>query len=182
MMSDSPVMGWDNFYIMIGSSAAGLMGLTFVVIALAADGQRVSARGLRAFITPTIGYFGTVLAFAAFLTVPRQSIWSLSLGFAIVGLAGLSYSAITAASMRTIGAAYVPVREDWIWHVILPIVDYAIVLMMAGLIWRMPAAALYGIAAASTLLLLIGIHNAWDVATSISLRKQSDSGSSQSPP
>jgi len=40
------------------------------VIALAADRGRVTAGGLRAFITPTIGYFGTVLAFAAFLTAP----------------------------------------------------------------------------------------------------------------
>jgi hypothetical protein len=174
-MSESLVTGWDNFYIMIGSSAAGLMGLTFVVIALAADAQRVSDRGLRAFITPTIGYFGTVLAFAAFLTVPRQSLWSLSLGFGAVGLSGLIYTTITAASMRKIGSAYVPVREDWIWHVIAPIVVYAIILAMAWLIWRMPAAALYGIAAASTLLLFIGIHNAWDVATSISLRKAPDS-------
>lgn len=174
-MSESLVAGWANFYIMIGSSAAGLMGLTFVVIALAADARRVSASGLRAFITPTIGYFGTVLAFAAFLTVPRQNIWSLSLGFGIVGLAGLIYSSTTAASMRKFGSEYVPVREDWIWHVILPILVYAIVLTMALLIWRVPAAALYGIAAASTLLLLIGIHNAWDVATSISLRKPSDS-------
>ena len=174
-MSESLVTGWDNFYIMTGSSAAGLMGLTFVVIALAADVQRVSPRGLRAFITPTIGYFGTVLAFAAFLTVPRQNIWSLSLGFGFAGLAGLIYSSMTAASMRKFGSTYVPVREDWIWHVILPIVVYAIVLAMAWVIWRAPAAALYGIAAASTLLLLIGIHNAWDVATSISLRKPPDS-------
>jgi len=174
-MSESLVAGWDNFYIMIGSSAAGLMGLTFVVIALAADSRRISAGGLRAFITPTIGYFGTVLAFAAFLTVPRQNTWSLSLGFGIVGLAGLIYSSMTAVSMREFGSAYVPVREDWIWHVILPILVYAIVLTMALLIWRIPAAALYGIAAASTLLLLIGIHNAWDVATSISLRKPADS-------
>lgn len=174
-MSESLLAGWDNFYIMVGSSAAGLMGLTFVVIALAADAQRVSAGGLRAFITPTIAYFGTVLAFAAFLTVPHQSISSLSLGFGFAGLAGLIYSSMTAASMRKFGSTYVPVREDWIWHVILPIAVYAIVLAMALLVWRIPATALYGIAAASTLLLLIGIHNAWDVATSISLRKPSES-------
>ncbi len=180
-MSESPVSGWDNFYIMIGSAAAGLMGLTFVVIALAADAQRVSARGLRAFITPTIGHFGTVLALAAFLTVPRQNHWSLSLGFGAAGLAGLVYSAITALSIRKIGETYVPVREDWIWHVILPIVVYAIILSMAFLIWTMPAAALDGIAAGSTLLLLIGIHNAWDVATSISLRKSPDAGSGDAP-
>ncbi len=179
-MTESLVTGWDNFYIMVGSSAAGLMGLTFVVIALAADRGRVTAGGLRAFITPTIGYFGTVLAFAAFLTAPRLGAWTLSLGFGGVGLAGLIYSTITAVSMRKIGAAYVPVREDWVWHVILPATVYVIVFAMAFMIWRSPTAALDGIAVASMLLLLIGIHNAWDVATSISLRKDADTGSSGS--
>jgi hypothetical protein len=36
MMDSSPLAGWDNFYVIAGSSAAGLTGLTFIVISLAA--------------------------------------------------------------------------------------------------------------------------------------------------
>ena len=32
---------WDNFYVIAGGAAGGLTGLTFVVIALATDSQRV---------------------------------------------------------------------------------------------------------------------------------------------
>jgi len=38
----------DNFYVITGSSAAGLTGLTFVVIALSADAKRANMRGRRA--------------------------------------------------------------------------------------------------------------------------------------
>jgi hypothetical protein len=40
-MTFAPLADWNNFYVIAGSSAGGLTGLTFVVIALAADVQRV---------------------------------------------------------------------------------------------------------------------------------------------
>jgi hypothetical protein len=174
-MIASALAGWDNFYVMIGSSAATLTGLTFVVIALAADVHRINTQGLRVFVSPTIVHFGTVLALAAFLSVPRQSMISLSIGLGATGVAGLTYSSITGASMLQMRKGYIPVREDWLWHVIFPIVVYIALLATAFLIRKRPNPALYGVAAASTVLLFIGIHNAWDVAVSISLRNQQDS-------
>lgn len=169
------LVGWDNFYVMIGSSAAALTGLTFVVIALATDAHRIDTQGLRAFVSPTIVHFGTVLALAAYLSAPRHSMISLSIGLGAMGVAGLIYSAVTGSSMHQMGKGYIPVREDWLWHVIFPIAVYIALLAMAILIWKRPDAALYGVAAASTVLLFIGIHNAWDVAVSISMRNQQDS-------
>jgi hypothetical protein len=67
MMEFSLLQGWDNFYVIVGSSAAGLTGLTFIVITLAADAHRVSPNGLRIFITPTIVHFAAVLGAAAFV-------------------------------------------------------------------------------------------------------------------
>jgi hypothetical protein len=176
-MTDLPLEHWANFYVMIGSSAAALTGLTFVVIALAADARRMNPRGLRAFITPTIVHFGTVLALSAFLIVPGHSVLSLSVGIGAAGAGGLIHSGITGFSMRRIGSAYVPVYEDWLWHVIFPIVVYAVLLATAFLVGPRPDLALCSIAAASTLLLFVGIHNAWDVAVSISMRKHQDSAS-----
>jgi hypothetical protein len=45
-MTSSLLAEWDSFYVITGSSAGGLTGLTFVVIALAADARRVNPRGL----------------------------------------------------------------------------------------------------------------------------------------
>src|SRR5437899_9461550 len=104
-MDASPLAGWENFYVIIGSSAGGLTGLTFVVIALIRaalprDASGAPPTGLRAFVTPTIVHFGGVLALAAFLSMPYQRVLSLSAGFGIGGLAGLTYGGFIAASMH----------------------------------------------------------------------------------
>jgi hypothetical protein len=174
-MDVSLLADWGNFYVITGSSAAALTGLTFVVIALAANTGRVYTTALRAFVTPTIVHFGTVLALAAFLSVPRHSLLSLSLGFGVAGAGGLIYGLLIALSMRRNPGNYVPVREDWLWHAALPTVVYGALLGIAFLIRASAAKGLCGVAAISMLLLFIGIHNAWDVAVSISLRGPRDS-------
>src|SRR5205823_13469555 len=60
---------WQNFYVIVGSSAGALIGLQFVVITLIADmpiGQGAAQAG-HAFATPTIVHFGAVLLLAAML-------------------------------------------------------------------------------------------------------------------
>ena len=174
-MTASFLEGWDNFYVITGSSAGGLTGLTFVVIALAADSKRVSTRGLRAYMTPTIVHFGTVLALAAYLSMPHLGVLSVSLGIGAAGAAGLACIAVVAATIGRISSDYIPVREDWIWNVILPASAYGALFAAAFLIWRRPEPAMYGVAAVSVLLMFIGIHNAWDIAAWNSVRKQVDS-------
>jgi hypothetical protein len=163
-MDASPLAGWDNFYVIVGSAASGLTGLTFVVIALIRDARNVQPTGLRAFVTPTIVHFGGVLALAAFLSMPHQHVATLSAGFVTGGLAGLGYGVFTGVNLRRQGAKYVPVREDWVWNVILPTLAYAALLLLGLLIWSRPAQTLFGVAAVSLALLFIGIRNAWDIA------------------
>ncbi len=163
-MTASLLADWDNFYVITGSAAAGLTGLTFVVIALAADTRRVSLKGLRSYVTPTIVHFCAVLSIAAYLSMPHQSVLSLSLGFGAAGIAGLAYVAVVGIGIAHIASDYIPVHEDWIWNVLLPAIAYAILLCTACFIWTRPERSLYGAAAVSLLLMFIGIHNAWDIA------------------
>jgi hypothetical protein len=171
-MVSSPLAGWDNFYVIAGSSAAGLTGLTFVVITLAADAHRVREEGLRCFVTPTIVHFGVVLALAAFLSMPNQGQLSLSLFFGAIGVGGLAYIGSIASGIRDLAGDYVPTPEDWIWNAILPAIDYGCLLAIAISIWPQPRWSMYGVAAAVVLLMVIGIHNAWDIAVWNSIRKE----------
>jgi hypothetical protein len=174
-MTTSLLAEWDNFYVITGGASAGLTGLTFVVIALSADAKRVNMSGLRAYVTPTIVHFGAVLALAAYLTMPHQGALSLSVGLGAAGTAGVLYAAFIASSIGRIKGEYVPVREDWIWNAILPAIAYGVLIACAFLLWRRPEQSMYGVAAASVLLMFIGIHNAWDVAVWNTVRKQSKS-------
>jgi hypothetical protein len=163
-MESLPLSQWENFYVIVGSAAAGLTGLTFVVIALIRDVSNVRPTGLGAFVTPTIVHFGGVLALAAFLSMPDLTVWILSAGFALGGLAGVVYGGVIARNMGRQGSAYVPVREDWMWNVVMPTLAYAGLFVMGILVWHHPVAALHAVAALSLLLLFIGIRNAWDIA------------------
>src|SRR6185437_9147750 len=76
-MDASPLSGWENFYVIVGSSAGALIGLQFVVITLIADLPigRGAEQGAEAFATPTIVHFGTVLLLSAILNAP-WFLWS----------------------------------------------------------------------------------------------------------
>ena len=163
-MDGSLMAGWENFYVITGSAAGGLTGLTFVVIALVADAKEVTTSGLRGFVTPTMVHFGTVLALAAFASAPHLHALALSAGFGIAGVGGLLYLCTVATHLRTQGPEYVPVFEDWAWNVVLPMLAYLLLTLASYLLWREPALALAGVAAASLGLLFVGIHNAWDIA------------------
>jgi hypothetical protein len=170
-MTGSLLAEWDNFYVIAGSSAGGLTGLTFVVIALASDAKRINMRGLRVYVTPTIVHFGAVLLLSGYLSMPHQGVLSLSLGFGVAGAVGIGYVAFVAANIRRISVAYIPVAEDWIWNVILPAIVYGTLLAVAAFIWGRPELCLYAVAGALLLLMVIGIHNAWDIAVYNSVSK-----------
>src|SRR5712692_2957156 len=88
-----PLAEWETFYVIIGSSAAALTGLQFVVIALSADARAVGGEAeMQAFATPTIVHFCAVLLVAAIASTPRQTPASLSLCLSICGMAGLAYA------------------------------------------------------------------------------------------
>jgi hypothetical protein len=177
-MDASPLAGWDNFYVIIGSTAGGLTGLTFVVMTLARDSGQIRPAGVGAFMTPMIVHFCGALALAAFMSMPHQRPGTLSAGLALGGLAGIVYGGSIAANMWRTGRGstrYVPVREDWVWNVILPTAAYAALIVMAVLMWdRLTEAALYGVAVLVLALLFIGIRNAWDLVVYISLHAARD--------
>jgi len=67
--------------------------------------------------------------------------------------------------------SYRPVLEDWIWHSVLPLIAYTLLLVVSAALIRYPRQALFGIGATSLLLLFVGIHNAWDTVTYIAVEQ-----------
>jgi hypothetical protein len=153
---------WENFYVIVGSSGAALTGLQFVVMALVASAQRKgSTETVDAFGTPTIVHFCVVLTTAALLSAPWESVLVPAVMLAVCGLGGIGYAGVVTARARR-QTAYKPVLEDWIWHSILPMTAYAILFVGALALGRRDGGGLFAVGATSLLLLLVGIHNAWD--------------------
>ena len=153
---------WDSFYVIVGSSAGALIGLQFVVMTLLAERPppRAAEAGA-AFATPTIVHFSVVLLLAALLRAPWEGILAPMACCGLVGAAGTVYALITAIRMSR-GVVYKPDIEDWFFHCVFPFAAYAALAGSAVFGLSHLRAALFGVGAATLLLLFCGIHNAWD--------------------
>ena len=157
---------WNNFYVIVGSSAGALIGLQFVVVALIADvpRARADAQASAAFSTPSVVHFAVVLLMSAVNAAPWQGRFAIGIFWGLVGVAGIVYSLIVARRLRN-QTAYRPVFEDWLFHSILPFLAYASLLGAALVVPSANRTGLFMAGAVALLLLFVGIHNAWDTAT-----------------
>jgi hypothetical protein len=158
--------GWENFYVIVGSSAGALIGLQFVVLTLIAGRPvtRGEAQASEAFSTPSVVHFGVVLLLSAVLSAPWLGIGAVAVLWGLVGLCGIAYTGVVARRMRG-QTVYRPVFEDWLFHVLLPLAAYAMLAGSAFAARSHARTALFIVGAAALLLLFVGIHNAWDTVT-----------------
>jgi len=166
-METSALARWESFYVIVGSSAAALTGLQFVVIALIAESdRRRGSHEIAAFGTPTILHFCAALYVAAVISAPWHTLSSAAIALGAGGGAGVLYAlnVIRRARRQT---SYELVAEDWIWYISLPVVAYAMLFGAAICLPRHAEPALFVIGGAVLLLVYIGIHNAWDTVTYI---------------
>jgi hypothetical protein len=79
------------------------------------------------------------------------------------------------------------VFEDWLWHVILPLIAYLLLLVSAVFLPSHAHQVLFIIGATAMLLLFVGLHNAWDTVTYITIalppaNKEPDTRADDQPP
>lgn len=157
--------GWENFYVIVGSSAGALIGLQFVVMTLIAERPALgNAEASAAFATPSVVHFGAVLLLSAIVSAPWNGIVTVAVLWGLVGLCGIVYAIIVARRLK-VQTAYKPVFEDWLFHVLLPFAAYAMLAGSACVAYSYTRPAMFLVGAAALVLLFIGIHNAWDAVT-----------------
>src|SRR6476619_6039835 len=84
---------WESFYVIVGSSAAALTGLQFVVIALVAETTRRSSSGeFAVFATPNVVHFGGVLVVSAILSAPWHTLTGVAIALVAGGALGIWYT------------------------------------------------------------------------------------------
>jgi len=156
---------WETFYGIIGSAAAALTGLQFVVLAvLAQSGRPGGMREVSAFGTPTVVNFVVALLIAAFMSAPWPALPELGCWLTICAAFGVAYSIRVLYHARR-ATSYKPDAEDWFWYLALPFLGYAALLAGGILLWMSSIWALRLPAVIGILFLLTGIHNAWDTLT-----------------
>src|SRR2546421_8242604 len=109
----SPFAAWENFYVIVGSSAAALTGLQFVVVVLGAEARSIGPE-VSAFGTPTVVHFCAALLISAILSVPWRAVSNAGLALDAVGVAGVGYMA-GGLPRGPRAARPLPGLGDWPW-------------------------------------------------------------------
>jgi hypothetical protein len=138
-------------------------------MALVADSPaRTDSGTIDTFGTPTVVHFCAVLLVSSLLSAPWPLLSQAAIAIGICGAAGVVYSLIVVRRARRV-TAYKPEMEDWIFHCVLPLVAYATLLVSGVTLTISHTPALFGVALFTLILLFVGIHNAWDTVTYITV-------------
>jgi hypothetical protein len=151
---------WHDFYILMATVSATIIGAMFVVASVASSYLTPeNATRSRNFLSPIVIHLSTIVLGCAATLVPSLAAVPFAILFGIGGLAGLAYSVFIACLVSRNEL----ILEDRLWYAIVPILGYLIMIAAAILILRQEPWGLEILAIAFVILLLAGIRNAWDL-------------------
>ena len=173
---------WHDFYLLVGTASATLVGLMFVAASIGASiFNDDHSPGMTAFITPTVVHFASVLFTCLLITIPTQSWRTLGGLLGAGGLAGSIYCGKLVIQMIIRHRFNVDVI-DRLFYALLPLLGYALALISAALLLMQSTASANLIAAAVLTLLFAAIRNAWDMMVWIVIKTPSGGAPPLPPP
>lgn len=157
---------WENFYLIVGPSAAALIGLLFVVVTLTSGQERGKAEwGQSLFMTPIVFHYAAVLVISAMAGAPDLHRPAASVIVAVLALFGFGYCVRNIMGMRRRSAQQPPHWSDIYCYGYAPAVFYVLLAVSAAALWRALWFAEHLLAATLMGLLLLCIRNSWDLIT-----------------
>jgi len=170
---------WENFYLLIGSGAAALIGLLFVVATLnTGRDRRTALRGASIYLTPVVFHFAVIVVLSAVAMMP--GVIAPAAGGAVggAGLVGLAVSGLVAVRIRR-GDLLEPVHWSDFWYYgMLPSVLYVGLAAAAACLWAGRQGAINAVGLLLLALMLAGIRNAWDLVTWLAPGRDATGGTS----
>jgi hypothetical protein len=155
-----PLREWHNFYAVLATASATLLGAMFVVASIGGSLLTKERAGeVRLFVTPTVIHLSAIVFSCAAAMVPSLDETALGVLFGAGGAVGLLYSATRAVRIRQRRLELV----DHFWYAAVPTIAYAIMIAAAVMALSETAYALELLAISIALLLAAAIRNAWDL-------------------
>ncbi len=165
--------GWDSFYLLVGPSAAALIGLLFVVATLTAGREAINVtRGAHLYMTPVVLHLAMVLAISALALAPEVKASIIGMALGASAMLGFVYAAYICVEFLRGKTPQPPPHWSDIWcYAVAPAAIYLGLAATAALVWRAPFWVPYGTAIVIVALMLICIRNAWDLVTWLAPRR-----------
>lgn len=156
---------WHDYYLMIGSCAAALIGLMFVVMTLTAGRDRSTAdQGKHLYSSPIVWHLGVILALSGAALAAGMTARIFAGAAGALGVLGIGLGVRSAIGIANWKGAP-SWRFDSFWYGVAPGVTYAALSVAALALFRGYGWAMIAMAAALMALLLISIHAEWDLVT-----------------
>jgi hypothetical protein len=157
--------GWEEYFFMVGSSAAALIGLMFVVITLTAGrDRRELERGKKLYTSPIVWHLSVILVLSGAAIAPTMSARLFALASGGLGILGLMMGIRCAIGIASLPHAS-DARFDAFWYGAAPAIVYFGLAGAALAVFRGQQWAASAIAADLMVLLLVSIHAEWDLVT-----------------
>lgn len=156
--------GWHEFYVLVGESAATLIGLMFVAVTFGATRISVEATtSTRSFLDPTITHFVQVLVTACLAVVPSVEPSVFGGALVVIGIGRMLSLVKVHRTMREAHAKYGDIElSDWMSGIVVPCGIY-VGLLVSGSAFLTGRTAFAVLAVTTVLALLNGIVNAWEL-------------------
>jgi hypothetical protein len=165
---------WHDFYTLLGTAAGTLVGLLFVA---ATVGSGVFSSGrpapMRVFLSASVVHFSSVLFVSLIVMAPVESEVVLGVMVLACGLVCIVYYGLVWRDAVRDGLAARIDLEDRVWYAVLPVIAYLAEATSGIMLAVSSEAAWMALAISLGALLLVGIHNAWDITVwSITQRRE----------
>jgi hypothetical protein len=161
---------WHDFYLLVGTASATLVGLMFVAATLGASVfSEANRNAMSAFISPTVVDFASALFICIGVTIPSHTWLTLGLLLTAGGVAGVVYAGRVWVQM-IVRRSFTVDWVDRMFYAMIPLAGYLLVLASGILLLLRKPWGSDVTAAALVVLLFAGIRNAWDMTTWIMMR------------
>jgi hypothetical protein len=164
-LSDA-ISPWHDFYIMLGTASATLIGLLFVAASVGSGVFTLERpHAMRVFLSPSVVHFTSVLTTCLIAISPIRGRAPLILLLGIVALFGLGYCLYVWRNMIRSGLSASLDLADRTCYAALPAVGYLCLIAAAIMLESRTDMGCALLPLATCGLLLIGIRNAWDITS-----------------
>ena len=157
---------WHDFYTLVGTAGATLLGLLFVAVSLGAGyltEEHQSA--IRTFYSPVVIHFTSVFFLSAVALFPSPQAKFLAALIGATALIGAIISTYTTIQVvRTDMTNYI---QDYLAYGLLPGVAYLVLLAAAVSIYLEKDFGLNALAGALLLLVIVNVRNTWDLTLTL---------------
>jgi len=157
---------WSEYFFMIGSSAAALIGLMFVVVTLTAGRDRSELEpGKKLFTSPIVWHLGVVLVLSGVAEMPPMTPRLFGIACGLAALIGIFAGIRITSGIARVQLASNYTRYDAFWYGAAPVLVYIALGASAAGLFENKEGSLTAAALSLMALLLVSIHNEWDLVT-----------------